>query len=134
TYHFSVTSAELQFNNGSINLTVKGKATSPSFYAPDYDDIVISQRVTLVMFLDTLFIPALDEELTISGLPDSAVDRVKLVVIAQRNQALPQAQDALNRQLGKARTQLNEALHRFDPFTSASFRAGTSEDAGSSTS
>jgi len=65
-YHFSVTDVDLRFNEGSIDFTIKGKATSPSWYASNYNDIVITQRVTLVMFLNTLFIPALDDELTIS--------------------------------------------------------------------
>jgi peroxiredoxin len=134
TYHFSVTDVQLQFNNGSIDFIIKGKATTSSFYAPDYNNIVITQRLTLILFLNALFIPALDSELTISGLPDSAVDRVKLGVIAQRNQALPHAQDALNKQLRDARTKLNDALHSFDPSVSAGFRAGNSEDPGSSAS
>ena len=67
--------------------------------------------------------PARDDEVTISGLPDSAVGTVKLAVIAQRNLALPRAQDALNQRLLDARAQLNGALHSFDPSMSASFRA-----------
>jgi thiol-disulfide isomerase/thioredoxin len=134
TYTFSVTDVQLQFNDGSFDFIIKGKATTPSFYAPDYNDIVITQRLTLVLFLNALFIPALDSDLTISGLPDSAVGAVKLAVIAQRNQALPQAQGALNNELLKARTRLNDALHSFDPAATASFRAGSSEGPGASSS
>jgi thiol-disulfide isomerase/thioredoxin len=134
TYHFSVTDVQLQFNDGSIDFIVKGKATTSSWYAPNYNNIVITQRLTLALFLNTLFIPALDSDLTVSGLPDSAVDGVKLAVIAQRNQTLPGAQDALNQQLRDARTKLNDALASFDPSASAGFRAGTSEDLGSSAS
>ena len=134
TYYFSVTSVELQFGNGSIDLTIKGKATTPHIWAPDYNNIVITQRVTLVMFLDTLFIPAPDDQLTISGLPSGALDQVKLAVIAARNQALPTAQDALNQQLRDGKTQLSNSLGSFDPSASASFRAGTSEDSGASAS
>src|SRR5262249_45288314 len=134
TYHFSVTSVELQFNDGSIDFTIKGKATTPHFWAPDYNNIVITQRLTAVMFLDTLFIPARDDELTVSGLPDSAVNSVKIAAIAARNQSLPPAQNALNQELLKAKTQINSALGSFDPSASASFRAGSSEDPGASAS
>lgn len=133
-YHFSVTSVGLRFNDGSIDFTIKGKATSPSWYAPNYNNIVVTQRVTLVMFLDTLFIPAPDDELTISGLPDAALNSVKIAVIAARNQTLPPAQDALNQQLRNAKTRLNGSLSSFDPSASANFRAGTSEDPGASAS
>jgi peroxiredoxin len=133
-YHFSVTSVDLQFTDGSISLVVKGKATSPSWYAPNYNNIVITQRVTLVMFLDTLFIPAPDDELTISGVPDSARNTVKLSVIAARNQALPPAQNALNQELHKAKARLSDSLGSFDPSASASFRAGHSEEPGASAS
>jgi peroxiredoxin len=134
TYHVSVTDVQLQFNDGSFTFLIKAKAHTPSFYAPDYNNIVITQRLTLVLFLNNLFIAALDSDLSISGLPGAAVDRVKAAVIAVRNQALPQAQAALNGQLGDARGKLNEALHSFDPSSAASFRAGTSEDAGAATS
>ncbi len=136
SYHFSVTSVELQFNNGSIDLIIRCKFTTPHSWAPSFNDIVITQRLTAVMFLDTLFIPALDDELTltISGLPDFLVNPLKSTAIAARNQALPPAQDALNQQLRDAKTRLNGSLGTFDPSASASFRAGTSEDPGASAS
>jgi peroxiredoxin len=134
TYHISVTGVDLQFNDGSIDLTVKAKATTGSFGWPNYNTIVIKQRLTLVMFLDTLFIPALDSDLTISGGPGFASDRIRNMIIAQRNQALPPAQDALNKELRAAKTRLNDALGSFDSSASASFRAGSSEDPGSSAS
>jgi len=87
-----------------------------------------------VMFLNTLFIPAPDDQLTISGLPGAALNSVKLAVIAARNQALPPAQAALNQELLKARTRFDDGLGSFDPSASASFRAGTSEDPGASAS
>jgi peroxiredoxin len=133
TYHVSVTGVELRFNHGSIDLIVRAKATTGSFGYPDFNNIVIRQRVTLVMFLDTLFIPAPDDELTISGL-SYGVGRVRSLVIAERNRALPPAQEALNRELRAARTRLNNALHSFDPSASASFRAGSSEDPASASS
>jgi peroxiredoxin len=124
-YHFSVTDVGLQFQNGSINLVVKGKATSPHWYAPDYNDIVITQRLILLLFPDSLVL--WPRELTISGVPDSATTDVRNAVIAQRDQALPPAQAALNKQVRDVRTQLDGALHSFDPSASASFRAGSSE-------
>ncbi len=130
TYHFSVTSADLQFGNGAIDLVIRGKATHPIL--PDFDNITIKQRFTLVMFLDTLFITALDEELTVSGFPGA--DGVKAAIIEQRNAALPPAQEALNRQLRDARVLFNTALHSFDGTASASFRSGHSEEPAAATS
>src|SRR4029453_19541304 len=72
--------------------------------------------------------------LSITGLPDSAKRVLRPRVIAERNRALPPAQIALNEQLGRARTRLNEALHSFEPSASASFRSGQSEEPGSSSS
>jgi peroxiredoxin len=131
TYHFSVTGVDLQFNDGSINLIITAKFTTPHSWFPDFN-IVITQRLTAVMFLDTLFIPALDSELTIfvSGLPDFLLNSAKSAVIAARNQALPQALNALNQELRKARNLLGS----FDPSASVSFRAGSSEDPGASVS
>lgn len=131
TYHASVTSVDLQFNDGSIDFVVKGKATHPVWW--DYH-FTIKQRITLVMFLETLFVAAPDDELTISGLPGGATDRVRLEIVAERNRSLPRAQDALNQQLRAARTKLNEALHRFDPSTTLSLRAGHSEEPGAAAS
>ena len=124
-YHFSVTDVELQFQNGSINLVVKGKATSPHWYAPDYNNIVITQRLILLLFLDSLVL--WPRELTISGVPGAATTDVRNAVIAQRDEALPPAQAALNTALQEFRTRLNDGLHKFDPSASASFRAGSSE-------
>jgi peroxiredoxin len=133
TYHYSVTDVELRFNDGSIDLVIKGKATHPVL--PDFS-FEVRQRFSLVMFLGTLFISAPDDEgsLSITGLPDSAKRVLRPRVIAERNRALPPAQIALNELLGKARTRLNEALHSFEPSASASFRSGQSEEPGSSSS
>jgi len=133
-YHFSVTSVDLDLKSGSIDFTIKGKATSPSWYAPNYNNIVVTQRLTLAMFLNMLFVLAPDDELSISGLPGAAIDTVRHASIAARNQALPPAQQALNNQLLAARTRFNNALGTFDHSASTSFRAGTSEDPGAGAS
>jgi peroxiredoxin len=130
TYHFSVTGVELQFNNGSIDLVIKGKATH--FLLPNFNNIVIRQRFRLVMFLETLFVTAPDDELTISGFPGASGTRP--AIVAERDRALTPAQNALNTQLRDAMTRLNGALHSFDSSASASFRAGHSEEPGAGAS
>jgi peroxiredoxin len=132
TYHFSVTGVEVQFNDGSIDFIITGKATTPHVWLPDFNNIVITQRLTAVMFLDTLFFPAPDDQLTIQGVPDDG--SVTLSAIAARTQVLPPAQAALNQELLKAKTRINNSLSSFDPSASASFRAGSSEDPGASSS
>lgn len=130
TYHASVTSAELRFNDGSIDFIVEGKAHH--WFWPDYS-FNIRQRITLVMLADTLFIVAEDDELTISGLPGGAADKVRLAVIAERNRSLPPAQDDLNERLRDAKTKLTDALSAFDG-VSVRFRAGSSTDPGAGSS
>jgi peroxiredoxin len=128
TYHVSVTSVEpLQFNDGSIDLIVKAKATHGLL--PNFENIVIRQRLRFVVSGDTLLIAARDDELTVSGLTidlpfpvpniNLPTDRVRSEIIAARDEALPLAQDALDSELPAARTRLNEALHKFDPSASA---------------
>lgn len=130
TYHFSVTSAELPFENGSIDLLIKGKATH--WFYPNFNNIVIRQRFRLVTFLGTLFVTAPDDELTVSGFPGAS--GVKPTIIAIRNQHLGPMQRALNTQLHAAITQLNAALHTFDRSAAASFRPGHAEEPNSGTS
>jgi peroxiredoxin len=133
-YHYSVTNAELQFNDGSIDLIVKAKATTDhwnSLVFSDYNNIVITQRLILHLFLGVLIID--DDELTISG-AGRGTDTVRTVVTNARGQILPETQNALNRELSPAKTRLDNALGSFDSSASASFRAGSSTDAGSSIS
>jgi peroxiredoxin len=140
TYDFSVTDARLLFDDGAMELRIEGKATHPVL--PDFDNIVIRQRFTLAMFLETLFIAALDDELTISGLTidvpwhniDLPTGRVKSAIIRERNRVLPGAQAGLNSQLAAARTRVNEALRRFDDSASLSLRSGHSEEPGAASS
>lgn len=134
TYHFAVTGVDLQFNDQTIDLVIRGKATTGSFGFPNYNNVVIRQRFALGMLFDTLIIQAAGHDPEVGGLPPRAIGAVKAAVAAERNRALPPAQDALNEQLGAAKTKLNGALHSFSPTASASFRVGLSEDAASSTS
>ena len=131
----SITSAGLEFNSGSIDLKVEANASIP-ILGPAVQ-VSIRQRVTLVLLNNVLFIAAPDDELTVSvstaGLPLPSGD-VKNQIIAARNQALPSIQAALNSEFGKARTDLNDALRKFDEDASARFRSGQSEEPGAATS
>jgi peroxiredoxin len=134
TYHVSVTDATLELHNGFFELTIRVKAIPTSTIAPRFENIVVKQRLTLVLFLETLFLPAPDDELTITGLPGFAIDRIRPEIVAERDRALPAAQAALNTELQKARTLFTDSLRFFDRAASASFRAGHSEESGASTS
>jgi len=134
TYHVSVTDATVQPHNSFFELTINAKAIPTGSIAPRFENIVVKQRLTLVLFLETLFLPAPDDELTITGLPGFAIDRIRPEILAERNRELPKAQDALNQELRNARTKFNDALRSFDPSASASFRAGHSEESGASSS
>src|SRR5204863_4202154 len=111
---------------------------------PDFNNIVIKQRFTLVLFLDSLFISALDQDpdLTISGLDldlgltsiSLPTGRVRDTIVAQRNQVLPSAQAQLNTVLSNAKQMLVNGLQSFDASASASFRSGDSEHTGANTS
>lgn len=134
TYHVSVTSTpQLRFNNGSLELIIKAKATTGAFLWPNFNNIVVTQRLTLAMFLNTLLVLDNDQA-TISGVPGFAIDRVRSAINAERDQALPPAQVALNEELGKALTRFNNALRSFDPAASASFTPGSSDAPGASVS
>ena len=72
TYHFSVTSVDLVFNNRTIDLVVHGKATTGSFGFPNYNNITVRVRFALLMLFDTMFIQASDYDPQVSGLPGAA--------------------------------------------------------------
>ena len=131
-YHVSVTSATLELNNGSFELTIRARALADLDIAPDFPNIVIRQRLTLVLFADVLFLRA--DRPTFSGLPGFAEDRVRPEIEAERDRALPRAESALNTELDKARTRFNAALSEFDPSATARFRLGHSEEPQASVS
>jgi peroxiredoxin len=129
-FRVRITSATLQFNDGSIDLRIKAVATHRRF--PNVD-ISVRQRLTLVLFLDRIFIAAPDDELSVSmstrGIPLPS-GRVKRRIIDARNEALPPAQNALNEQLAAARARFDGALRLFDPSATLKLRSGHSEEPG----
>ena len=129
TYHISVTSAEITMGQGVFELTVHAKATTGSTGWPDYDDITIKQKLFLILFFNTLFIKAPDNELSISNGPSIGSDTVRNTIIAARNQALGPAQDTLNQKLTAALASMKGALQSFDPGMTANFALGMSTDA-----
>jgi thiol-disulfide isomerase/thioredoxin len=143
TYHFSVTDADLQFNNGTVDLVIRGKATGTG---PDFNNIVIRQRFALAILFDRLFIQASQFEPEVSGVsitigfPPFAVTynlptgAIKSAVRAERDRLLPAAEQVLNQELRDARMKLDAALHEFDPSASARFRTGFSNEAVSGAS
>jgi peroxiredoxin len=88
----------------------------------------------LILFLNTLFIKAPDDELSISGGPSYGADTVRNSIIAARNQALGPAQDTLNQKLTAALANMKGALQSFDPGMTANFALGMSTDANAETS
>jgi peroxiredoxin len=127
TYHYAVTNVELQFNNGTIDLVIKAKATTGAWYAPNYENIVITQKLALVLFLGTLFVR--DAGLTVTG-AGRGTSAIRSIVISTRNQILPDAEASMNTQLQEAMTRFNTALHSFDPAVSVKLKAGHSEESG----
>lgn len=123
TYHFSVSSANLQFKVGSIDLVVAGKATTRAWGFSNYDNIVITQPLTIGFSGQDVVLLAPDSALDISGLPDDddAKAQARNRIIAERNSRLPNAQLELNAALNNARSILNTGLMRFDPATSANY-------------
>lgn len=138
TYHFSVTDADLQFNDGTVDLVIRGKATGTG---PNFNNIVIRQRFALAILFDWLFIRAAQFEPEVSGLsitigfPPFAVTynlptaAVKDAVRAERDRLLPAAEQVLNQELRDARMKLDAALREFDQSASARFRTGFSNEA-----
>ena len=133
TYQVSVTSAEVTLGQGEFTLTVHAKATTSSIGWPNYDNITIKQRMFLILFFNTLFIKAPDNELSINGGPSIGSDTVRNSIIAARNQALGPAQDTLNQQLNGALANMKGALQSFDPGMTANFAFGMSTDANAQT-
>jgi len=121
TYHFSVTGANIQFQADFIDLIVNGRATTNAWFFSNYDNIVITQRMTLVLIGQDVSLQASDNDITISGLHSAAVGGAKAAIIAERNKELPKANNALNAGFAKARTQLNNGLQQFDNSAAANY-------------
>jgi len=140
TYHFAVTDVHLEFNAGTIDLVIRGKATHS--WLPNFNNVVIRQRFALAILFDWLFIRASEFEPQVSGLSISVgfftynlpTGEVKSAVRAERDRTLPAAELALNHDLRSALQKLNNALHSFDPSSTARFRSGFSNEAVSGAS
>ncbi len=132
----ALTSAELQWKQGFIELKVKGDATHSIW--PDFDNIVTTQRLTLALGFDNktgepyVSIGALDNppDLTIENLDnDDARADARSQFIALRNKILkPEPpglppEKALNDKLRDASRRLNETLKKVDIFGSAKYTA-----------
>ena len=92
----------LQFNDQTIDLIIRGKATTGNFGFSNYNDIVIQAAVRAGDAVRHLDHPGSGPRTGGRGLPGRAVGAVKAAVVAERNQALPPAQHALNEQLADA--------------------------------
>ena len=77
TYHLAVTGVDLQFKQGAIDLVINARATTNAVGFPNYDSIVITQRMELILAgvgvttfggTQTVVLLAADNNLTISGI------------------------------------------------------------------
>jgi peroxiredoxin len=126
TYHLSVTSVDLQFNVGSIDLIIHAKAVTGADPFPSFNNIVIIQRITLMLIGTSVIVQAFDSDLTITGLPSEVlgfdvIGRAKNALIAERDKALPAAKAALTDAFQKTSDQLNDAMKSFDDSASARY-------------
>lgn len=133
TYHVSVTGVGLQFKSGSIDLVINAKATTKALFFPNYNNIVITQRLTLALNGQNVTLQASDSDLTITGITGIgsgvANSKVRTRVIAERNKVLQPAapaeppEKALNDKLGEASRRLNNTLQKIDISASAHYIA-----------
>lgn len=123
TYRVAVTNVALQFKSDSIDLIINAQATTKALFFPNYNTIVITQRLTLALIGQTVSLQATDSDLTITGLPGIAIGQARTQIIAERNKALPTAQAALATAFQDAVKQLNNALVKVDISASASYTA-----------
>jgi len=121
TYRFSITSADLKLIPGFIELVVMGKATTRYIGFPDYNSIVITQRITITLQGQDVLLQASDSDLTVSGLPSDAVAAARSQIIAQRNQQLPGARETLRQGFESALAKLNAGVQRFDAPSTARY-------------
>lgn len=144
TYRLSVTSVGLQFGSGAIDLIIHAKATTSNYVVwpakyPDYNNIVITQRLRIVvgaMLIGTaggpnkllnIILTASDTDLSVTGITGlysgAVTERARKEIIAERDKALPAAQTEVGTVFQDALTGFNEALRRLDPFASATYTA-----------
>lgn len=123
TYRVSVTNVALQFKSGSIDLVVNAQATTKALFFPNYNNIVITQRLTLALIGQTVNLQATDSDLIITGIPGMAMGKTRDMIIPERDKALPAAQAALATAFQDAVKQLNNALVKVDISASASYTA-----------
>ena len=121
TYDVSVTSVEpLVWQNGIIELTLKGNATTSSIVLPNYS-FAITQKFTLLLApggKPTITVHAVGSP-AISGLPDSAADAAKNAIVQQESAVLQAAQAALDKLTGAIN--VGDALASIEPSASTTF-------------
>jgi peroxiredoxin len=129
TYRISVLSAALLWNNGWIDLRITAKATTPHTIAPNFDNITINQRMTLVLGAgQNVSLLAADSDLTISGVTIDVMGEeydlsglIKSFVVSHCHAALAPAQAGISQSLGNSRHKLNSGLKSFDEWATANF-------------
>jgi peroxiredoxin len=131
SYRLDVTHADLEFRDGFIELIVTLDATTPHEIAPDFEGIVIRQRLTLRLDVASqrVFLQASDNDpdLKIENLIDAGQPLARYVFIAERNRVLnpeppaPRPEQALSDRVNDSSRRLNEALKKFDDSATASF-------------
>lgn len=111
TYTVSLSSAELDWQNGELELTVEGSAVTGSIF-PNYDFTVV-QRLTLVLDPATqeITLVALGDP-TITGLPGFAVDTARGAIVEARDAAIADAQSQVDDALGQV--SLADAMEGLD--------------------
>lgn len=126
-YRVAVTSVDLLFNNGSIDLQIKATAKAPWPW-PDFNNVVITQRLTLALDGTTqqVSLLAADSDLTITGIWSSVlgydiIGRVRNRIIAERDKSLPAAQQAVAAGCFNARRGLEEGLKSFAKYATARY-------------
>lgn len=126
-YRVAVTGVDLIFNSGSVDLQINATATAPWPW-PDFNNIVITQRLTLTLDGTTqqVSLLAADSDLTITGIWSSVlgydiIGRVKNRIIAERNKALPAAQQAVAAGCYNARQGLEDGLKSFAKYATARY-------------
>jgi thiol-disulfide isomerase/thioredoxin len=132
SYRISVTSAVFEFRNGYIELIITFNATTPHIVAPNFEGVVVKQRLTLVLDAanQRVWLRASDNDLTIENLDnDVAQAMARYFFITERDTLLsppPPGQrpdQRLSDRVHDAWRRLNEALNKFDKAATANFTA-----------
>ncbi len=131
SYRINVTDARFEFKNGYIELIVTLDATTPNVIAPNFEGIVMRQRLTLLLDIPSqrVSLQALDNDpdLTIENLADVGKPLARSFFITERNAVLnpppgvARPEQALSDRVNASSGRLNEALKKFDDSAAARF-------------